>query len=35
MGIHGSPTAVMAFGEKDGAIGWLIGEENKGLGLHV
>ena len=32
MGIHGSPTAVMAFGEKDGAIGWLIGEENKGLG---
>ncbi|MBL8486830.1 MAG: acyl-CoA dehydrogenase [Rhodocyclaceae bacterium] len=31
MGIHGSPTAVMAFGEHDGAIGYLVGEENKGL----
>ena len=32
MGIHGSATAVMSFGEKDGAIGYLIGEANKGLG---
>jgi acyl-CoA dehydrogenase len=37
MGIHGSPTATMIYGDgfaKDrepGAIGWLIGEENKGL----
>ena len=33
LGIHASPTCVMAFGEKDGAIGWLVGEENKGLAL--
>lgn len=32
MGIHGSATAVMSFGEKEGAIGWLVGEANKGLG---
>jgi alkylation response protein AidB-like acyl-CoA dehydrogenase len=32
MGIHGSPTAVMAFGENAGAIGYLVGEVNKGLG---
>lgn len=31
LGIHASPTAVMAFGEKDGAIGYLVGEENQGL----
>ncbi|AVM73981.1 acyl-CoA dehydrogenase [Magnetospirillum gryphiswaldense] len=31
LGIHGSPTAVMAFGEKDGAIGTLVGEANRGL----
>ncbi|MXN66007.1 acyl-CoA dehydrogenase [Stappia sp. GBMRC 2046] len=31
LGIHGSPTCTMAFGDKDGAIGWLIGEENRGL----
>ena len=31
MGIHASPTCVMAFGDKDGAIGYLVGEENKGL----
>ena len=31
LGIHGSPTCVMAFGENDGAIGYLVGEENKGL----
>jgi alkylation response protein AidB-like acyl-CoA dehydrogenase len=31
MGIHASPTAVMAYGDNGGAIGELIGEENKGL----
>ena len=31
MGIHASATAVMAFGEKDGAIGYLVGEPNRGL----
>jgi len=31
LGIHASPTCVMNFGEGDGAIGYLIGEENRGL----
>ena len=31
LGIHASPTAVLAFGDKGGAIGYLIGEENRGL----
>jgi butyryl-CoA dehydrogenase len=31
LGIHGSPTCSMAFGDQGGAIGWLIGEENRGL----
>jgi alkylation response protein AidB-like acyl-CoA dehydrogenase len=31
MGIHGSPTCTMAYGDEGGAIGWLIGEENRGL----
>ncbi|RTL58094.1 MAG: acyl-CoA dehydrogenase [Rhodocyclaceae bacterium] len=31
MGIHGSPTAVMAFGEGAGAVGYLVGEANRGL----
>ena len=31
LGIHGSPTCVMAFGDNDGAIGYLVGEENQGL----
>ena len=31
MGIHASPTAVMSYGEDEGAIGYLIGEEGKGL----
>ncbi len=31
LGIHGSPTAVMRFGEREGAVGYLIGEENRGL----
>ncbi len=32
LGIHGSPTAVMSYGEKEGAVGYLIGDENKGVG---
>ena len=31
LGLHGSPTCTMAFGEAGGAIGYLIGEENRGL----
>ena len=31
LGIHGSPTCVMAFGDGDGAVGYLLGEENNGL----
>ena len=31
LGIHGSPTCVMAYGDNDGAKAWLIGEENRGL----
>ena len=31
MGIHASPTCVMAYGENEGATCWLVGEENKGL----
>ena len=31
LGIHASPTAVLAFGDTDGAVGWLVGEENRGL----
>ena len=36
LGIHGSPTCTMIFGdgkfgEEKGALGWLVGEENKGL----
>jgi alkylation response protein AidB-like acyl-CoA dehydrogenase len=31
LGIHGSPTCVMAFGDKDGAVGYLVGEPNRGL----
>lgn len=31
LGIHGSPTCVMSYGESGGAIGTLIGEENRGL----
>ncbi|MFW9617321.1 acyl-CoA dehydrogenase [Aquabacterium sp.] len=32
MGIHGSPTAVMSFGDGPGAVGYLVGEPHKGLG---
>ena len=31
LGIHASPTAVLAFGDHGGAIGTLVGEENRGL----
>jgi 3-(methylsulfanyl)propanoyl-CoA dehydrogenase len=31
LGIHASPTAVLAFGEQEGAIGYLVGEANRGL----
>jgi len=31
LGIHGSPTCVMSFGDNGGAIGYLIGDENNGL----
>ena len=32
MGIHGSPTCTMIYGDDGaGAVGWLVGEENKGL----
>jgi len=33
LGIHASPTCVLAYGEEDGAIGTLVGEENRGLEL--
>jgi alkylation response protein AidB-like acyl-CoA dehydrogenase len=32
LGIHGSPTAVMSYGDHDNCVGYLIGEENKGVG---
>jgi alkylation response protein AidB-like acyl-CoA dehydrogenase len=31
LGIHASPTCTMRYGDEGGAIGWLIGEENRGL----
>ena len=31
IGIHASPTCVMSYGDTGGAVGWLIGEENRGL----
>jgi alkylation response protein AidB-like acyl-CoA dehydrogenase len=31
MGIKASPTCVMSYGEGDGAVGYLIGEENQGM----
>jgi alkylation response protein AidB-like acyl-CoA dehydrogenase len=31
MGIHASPTCTMVYGDNGGAIGFLVGEENKGL----
>ncbi len=31
LGIHGSPTCTLTFGDDGGATGWLVGEENRGL----
>jgi alkylation response protein AidB-like acyl-CoA dehydrogenase len=31
LGIHASPTCTMTMGDKGGAVGYLIGEENKGM----
>ncbi|MCW5622726.1 MAG: acyl-CoA dehydrogenase, partial [Burkholderiales bacterium] len=31
LGIHASPTCVMAYGDREGAVGYLVGEENRGL----
>ncbi len=31
LGIHGSPTCVMSYGEQDGAIGYLVGDLGRGL----
>ena len=31
LGIHASPTCVMSFGDRDGAVGYLVGQPNRGL----
>src|SRR6185312_8518061 len=31
MGIHASPTCTMVYGDKGGAVGWLIGKEHEGM----
>jgi acyl-CoA dehydrogenase len=31
LGIHASPTCVLAYGDRGGAVGYLLGEENRGL----
>ncbi|MDT8320123.1 MAG: acyl-CoA dehydrogenase [Xanthomonadales bacterium] len=31
LGIHASPTCVMSYGDSDGAVGYLVGEPNRGL----
>jgi 3-(methylthio)propanoyl-CoA dehydrogenase len=31
LGIHASPTCVLAFGDRNGAVGYLVGEANRGL----
>ena len=31
MGIHGSPTCTMSFGDEGGAVGYLVGELNRGI----
>jgi 3-(methylsulfanyl)propanoyl-CoA dehydrogenase len=31
LGIHASPTCTMVYGDRGGAVGYLIGEENKGM----
>lgn len=32
LGVHASPTCVMSFGDNAGAVGYLVGRENEGLG---
>ncbi|HTN66397.1 MAG TPA: acyl-CoA dehydrogenase [Burkholderiaceae bacterium] len=31
LGIHGSPTCIMSYGDADGAVGYLVGEPGRGL----
>jgi alkylation response protein AidB-like acyl-CoA dehydrogenase len=31
LGLHASPTCVLEFGESEGAVGYLLGEENRGM----
>ena len=31
LGIDASPTCVMSYGDRDGAVGWMIGGENQGM----
>ncbi len=31
LGIHASPTCVLSYGEREGAVGYLVGEANRGL----
>ncbi len=31
MGLHGSPTVALSYGDGQGAVGYLVGEENRGL----
>ncbi len=31
LGIHGSPTCAMSFGDGEGAVGWIVGQPNRGL----
>jgi 3-(methylthio)propanoyl-CoA dehydrogenase len=31
LGIHASPTCVMSYGDQGGAVGYLVGEENRGI----
>ena len=31
LGIHGSPTCTLSFGDNEGAVGYLLGAENKGM----
>jgi alkylation response protein AidB-like acyl-CoA dehydrogenase len=33
LGIHGSPTCVMSYGDNGGAVGWLVGQPHNGLAL--
>ena len=33
LGIHASPTCTLKYGENDGAVGYLVGEENRGLNV--